>query len=131
MQSLPRSSSTRGAEELRFRTMQSVLGSIHQAFSEQRRSLAEVELCEGLVEIGDDSFGNCDHSITRIIIPTSLKRIGGCAFWNSLRTATTRLRMVLRALEIAHSVTASSQIFTNLRVPPLIIPIPESILYRC
>ena len=45
MQSLPRSSSTRGAEELRFRTMQSVLGSIHQAFSEQRRSLAEVELC--------------------------------------------------------------------------------------
>jgi len=44
-------------------------------------------------------FGNCDHSITRINIPTSLNRIGDC-------------------------------IFTNLRVPPLIIPIPESMLYR-
>ena len=51
MQSLPRSSSTRGAEELRFRTMQSVFGSIPQAVSEQRRSLAEVELCEGLLKL--------------------------------------------------------------------------------
>lgn len=53
MQSLPRSSSTRGAEELRFRTMQSVLGSIHPSRRYLlKNSLAEVELCEGLVENG-------------------------------------------------------------------------------
>ena len=31
---------------------------------EGRKRLAEVELCEGLVEIGNFSFRWCDHSIT-------------------------------------------------------------------
>ena len=34
----------------------------------ERKKLAEVELCEGLVEIGAVSFGWCDHSITKINI---------------------------------------------------------------
>jgi hypothetical protein len=42
---------------------------------DRRKKLAEVELCEGLVEIGYNSFAYCDHSITKIITPTSLKRI--------------------------------------------------------
>jgi hypothetical protein len=72
-------------------------------------------------------FGNCDHSITRINIPTSLKRIGGCAFWNSLQTATIRLS---DGIESIGDCAFGYCIFTNLRVPPLIIPIPESMLYR-
>lgn len=48
--------------------------------------LAEVELSEGLVEVRRSSFGWCDHSITKINIPTSLRRIGVLAFVSSLRT---------------------------------------------
>ena len=50
-----------------------------------RTKLAEVELCEGLVEIGHTSFGYCYRSITKINIPASLRRIGKFAFHNSLR----------------------------------------------
>jgi hypothetical protein len=46
--------------------------------------LAEVELCEGLVEIGEWSFWDCGHLITKIIIPTSLQRICRYAFQYSL-----------------------------------------------
>jgi len=41
----------------------------------ERNKLAEVELCEGLVEIGVESFARCDHSITKINTPHSLRRI--------------------------------------------------------
>jgi hypothetical protein len=51
---------------------------------ESRTKLAEVELCEGLVEIGEDSFGCCHHSITNINIPNSLRRISDGAFLRSL-----------------------------------------------
>ena len=52
----------------------------------QRKKLTEVELCEGLVDIGDGSFRCCDHSITNINIPTTLRRINDYAFYHSLRT---------------------------------------------
>ena len=39
-----------------------------------RKKLAEVELSEGLIVIGAESFRWCKHSITRINIPTSLRR---------------------------------------------------------
>jgi hypothetical protein len=52
-----------------------------------RDELTEVELCEVLVEIGDGSFACCDHSITKINIPTSLRRIGDKAFNYSLKTS--------------------------------------------
>ena len=35
----------------------------------RRKKLTEVELYDGLVEIGAGSFGDCDHSITKINIP--------------------------------------------------------------
>jgi hypothetical protein len=35
-----------------------------------RKKLAEVELCEGLIEIWKSSFSNCDNSITKITYPT-------------------------------------------------------------
>ena len=50
-----------------------------------RKKLTEVELCEGLVEIGVRAFGWCNHSITKIIIPASLRRIDDWAFSYSLR----------------------------------------------
>jgi hypothetical protein len=36
--------------------------------------LTEVELCEGLVEIGERSFRCCEHSITKTTSPTQEDR---------------------------------------------------------
>ena len=44
-----------------------------------------MELCEGLMEIGVDSFRWCEHLITKINIPTLLRRICNYAFYKSLR----------------------------------------------
>jgi hypothetical protein len=50
----------------------------------QRKKLTEVELCEGLVEIGERSFAGCGHSIKIINIPNSLRRVRDNAFYRSL-----------------------------------------------
>jgi hypothetical protein len=39
-----------------------------------RWKLTEVELCEGLVEIGERSFRCCEHSITKTTSPTQEDR---------------------------------------------------------
>ena len=92
-----------------------------------RNKMAEVELCEGLVEIGESSFGYCYHSITKINTPNSLRRINNYAFWNSLRTPI-RLHDGIESIgtnAFAHC------IFTNFRVPPLITVIPLRMLFGC
>ena len=48
---------------VRVRVDPSVTSIPAKAFLE-RRELAEVELCEGLVEIGEESFNFCCHSIS-------------------------------------------------------------------
>jgi hypothetical protein len=92
-----------------------------------RKKLAEVELCEGLVEIGDRSFGYCDHSITKINIPNSLRRICDAAFSHSLRTPI-RLHDDIEIIGIG---SFACCIFTNFRIPPLIIMIPDHMLWNC
>jgi len=93
----------------------------------QRKKLAEVELCEGLVEIGVDSFSWCDHSITKINIPNSLRRINDWAFYYSLRT----LIRLHDGIESIGTNAFAHCIFTNFRVPLLITVIPKGILYNC
>jgi len=93
----------------------------------KRNKLAEVELCEGLVEIGKASFGWCDHSITKIIIPNSLRRINTDAFYRSLRTPI-RLH---DGIESIGEAAFANCIFTNFRVPPLITVIPDQMLEGC
>jgi hypothetical protein len=91
--------------------------------------LTEVELCdEGLlVGIGEASFGGCDHSITKIIIPNSLRRIDHFAFAESLRCAI-HLHDGIESIEEA---AFAACIFTNFRVPPLIAMIPMCMLRHC
>jgi hypothetical protein len=89
--------------------------------------LAEVELCEGVVEIGDCSFGWCNHSITKINIPNSLRRIYDHAFSRSLRTPICLHDGVGSIGDDAFAMC----IFTNFRIPPLITVIPESMLQGC
>ena len=45
------------------------VASIHAFAFERRMKLTEVELCEGLVEIGYAAFAWCGLSITKIVIP--------------------------------------------------------------
>jgi hypothetical protein len=94
---------------------------------DQRKKLNEVELCEGLVEIGEGSFDCCGHSITRINIPSSLRRICDDAFRGSLRTP---IRLHDGIESIGEDAFAGC-IFTNFRVPPLITVIPSGMLMKC
>jgi hypothetical protein len=89
--------------------------------------LAEVELCEGLVEIGYFSFVDCQHSITKINIPNSLRRIDKWAFASSLKTPI-RLH---DGIESIGGGAFARCIFTNFRVPPRIAVIPEFMLSNC
>jgi hypothetical protein len=93
----------------------------------QRKRLAEVELCEGLVDIGEHSFWWCDHSITKINIPTSLRRIRENALQGSLRCP---IRLHDGIESIGNGAFASC-IFNNFRVPPLITVLPEYMLWGC
>jgi hypothetical protein len=92
-----------------------------------RKKLTEVDLCEGVLEIGEWSFRWCDHSITKINIPNSLRRIRNEAFSGSLRTPI-RLH---DGIESIGRYSFSSCIFTNFRVPPLITRIPEEMIKNC
>jgi hypothetical protein len=96
------------------------------AFYESNK-LAEVELCEGLVEIGNYSFRWCEHSITKINIPNSLRKIKNYAFVSSLRTPI-RLN---DGIESIGDYAFCGCIFTNFRVPPLITVIPYFMLMGC
>jgi hypothetical protein len=109
---------------IRIRVDPSVTSIPVQAFI-KRNKLADVELSEGLVEIGARSF--CDHSITKINIPTSLRRINTCAFSYSLRTPI----HLHDGIESIGRGAFSYCIFTNFRIPPLITVIPQYMLSNC
>jgi hypothetical protein len=81
------------------------IASIHAEAFERRKKLAEVELCEGLVEIGKRSFLCTDHSITTINIPNSLRRI---CHLQALFDVQFVFTMVLKALEYMHLLAATS-----------------------
>ena len=88
--------------------------SIHAKAFFERKKLTEVELSEGLVEIGERSFGWCELSIRKITIPNSLRRICDRAFSYSLRCPI-RLHNGIESIG-AYAFTCC--IFTNFRVPP-------------
>jgi hypothetical protein len=99
----------------------SVTSILTRAF-EGRKRLAEVELCDGFVEIGERSFGWCDHSITKIHIPTSLRMICDIAFVSSIRTPI----CLHDGIESIGEYAFRGCIFTNFRVPPLITVSPNT-----
>jgi hypothetical protein len=111
---------------VRVRVDPSVTSIPEEAFF-QSDDLIEVELCEGLMEIGVGSFACCNHSITKINIPNSLRRVGNFAFYSSLRT-TIRLH---DGIESIGKGAFAYCIFTNFRVPPLITSIPTDMLNGC
>jgi hypothetical protein len=101
--------------------------SIHAKAFIGRKKLTEVELCEGVVEIGERSFAYCDHSITKISIPNSLRRICDYALYRSLRTPI----CLHDGIESIGEWAFAACIFTNFRVPILITVIPQYMLSNC
>jgi hypothetical protein len=85
------------------------------------------ELSEGLVEIGEQSFAYCSHSITRINTPASLRRICDDAFRGALRCHI----HLNDGIESIGGGALIGCIFTNFRIPPLITTISESMLNGC
>ena len=102
--------------------------SIHDRAFYGRKKLAEVELCEGLVEIGEWSFCWCGgQSISKINIPNTLRRIKNYAFSGSLQTPI-RLHDGIEGIGVE---AFSHCIFTNFRVPPPITLIAKGMLRGC
>jgi hypothetical protein len=93
----------------------------------ERNKLTEVELCEGLVEIGEYSFAYCGHSITKINIPASLRMIYDDAFRYSLQCPI----LLHDGVESIGEYAFFGCIFTNFRVPSLITVIPDRMLSHC
>ena len=80
------------------------------------------------MEIGEGgAFKWCEHSITKINIPTLLRRICNSAFWSSVRCPI-YLHDNIESIGVGAFATC---IFTNFRVPPLITVVPKSMLMWC
>jgi hypothetical protein len=94
---------------------------------DRRKKLTEVELYEGLLEIGESSFAWCGNSISKINIPNSLRRINDGALEGSLRCPI-RLH---DGIESIGGWAFRDCIFTNFRFPPLITMIPDGLLSSC
>jgi hypothetical protein len=110
---------------VRVRVDPSVTSIPDNAFFE--RNIIEVELCEGLVEIGYAAFAWCELTIRKINIPNSLRRIRAFAFNYSLRIPI-RLH---DGIESIGRYAFAFCILTNFRVPPLITLIAEGMLQGC
>jgi hypothetical protein len=90
----------------------------------ERKKLAEVELCEGLVQIGSASIAHYDRSITKINIPNTFRRINNWAFTRSLRTP-------ISLHDGIESIGRGAFLhLRQFRVPLFITVIPEGIVYN-
>jgi len=90
------------------------------------RQLEEVELCEGVLEIGEGAFAGCE-SLKQISIPSTLKRIGQHAFYEASISSFPLQNNVESISRYAFCCSG----LTDFRVPPLINAITEGMLSKC
>jgi len=88
--------------------------------------LEEVDLCEGLQEIGDSAFHDC-LALKHFTIPSTVKRIGEHAFYN---TSLISLHLP-DGVESVGGLAFLQCKFPNFRIPPLVTTISQGIFYRC
>ena len=103
----------------------------------KRRKLEEVELCEGLLEVGKKAFMECDV-MRKLELYEGLLQIGDWAFYGckSLEYITTAGKETFpRIIQLPDSIEsvgnfafASATRLTQLRIPPLITTIPKSMI---
>jgi len=95
-------------------------------FQEQNK-LEEVELCEGLLEIGRDAFLNCS-SLKRINIPSTATTICNWAFYNCKKIEELNLPEGLIEIGIR---TFSDTSIKRIKVPSTVTIIKESAFDSC
>ena len=92
--------------------------------------LEEIELCEGLTEIGNNAFQQSIYqcsSLKHVNIPSTVKTIGGFAFcFAPLQT----LHLPDSVESIRVCAFAHGQ-FPNVRIPPLVNTIEARVFYNC
>jgi hypothetical protein len=93
------------SDVVRVRIDPSVLAIPDYAFNDELRQLQEVELHDGLREIGQQAFMNC-QALKEVQLPDGVERIGSYAFHSCIR-------------------------FTKFRSPPLVTTIPNGMLNHC
>ena len=88
--------------------------------------LEKVELCEGVLEIGEGAFSGCE-SLKQITLPSTLKRIRKHAFYE---TSISSFSLHNNVESISRYAFCCSGL-TKFRVPPLINTITEGMLSKC
>ena len=89
------------------------------------RELEVVELCDGLLEIGESAFQNC-KSLKQITIPSTVVRIGAYA----LQIVPVSIQLPDSIESIGHRAFVSNDI-SNFRIPPRISTIREGTFICC
>ena len=91
-----------------------------------RNKLKEIELCEGLTEIGNHAFYSCE-SLKHVNIPSTVKTIGAMTFCGA----------PLQTLYLPDSVESIGEYafahdrFPNVRIPPLVTTIEARMFFNC
>ena len=88
--------------------------------------LTEVELNDGLLEIGDGAFSMCS-ALKRVEIPSTVVRIGDRAF----EYAPVSIQLPDSIENIDQRALANNKTITNFRIPPLIRSISSGVLADC
>jgi len=92
-----------------------------------RKKLEEVELCDGLLEIGQRAFEDCSSLKSSINIPSTVKVIGSDAFaCNPIQSI-----HLPDSIESIGRAAVGDCNFPILRIPPLIKIIPMSLVGSC
>jgi len=100
----------------------------------QRSRLREVELCDGLLEIGNYAFSNGllfsgGNSLTQISIPSSVRTIGDNAFSNCKKLKEVILCEGL--LEIGNWAFCHCEALKSIRIPSTVTSIHECAFFYC
>ena len=111
---------------VRVRVHPSVIRIPEHLFYEQKK-LEEVELCEGLLEIGAKAFFGC-HSLKNIKIPSTVTAIGDSALGGRLQS---QIRLHDGIESIGTYAFSCSGNITNFRVPPLIASTSRGMFSGC
>ena len=114
------------SDVVRVRVHPSVTVIPEKAF-EGRHNLEEVELCEGLLEIGPKAF-MCCAALANIPIPKTLKRIGNQVFAGGVQIPQIRLPNSIESIGIY---AFAGGIITKFRVPPMIVCTSDGMLSAC
>ena len=94
---------------------------------QSRHKLEEIELCEGLTEIGRCAFFQCS-SLKHVNIPSTVKTIGKYAFcWAPLQT----LYYLPDSVESIGDGAFCGGRFPNVRIPPLVNTIEARMFSNC